>query len=181
MPADVSMSIALRPATGDDLPFLYRVYAGTRLEELSAVNWTDEQREAFLRMQFDAQHRYYHEQYSRAAYDVILADDVPAGRLYLDRRDDEFRIIDIALLPAYRGKGIGGRLMADILGEAAAAGKPVRIHVEHMNRAMSLYRRLGFVPVHDQGIYVLMERPAAGGTVEGNDAARGEYSRAPGV
>ena len=82
----------------------------------------------------------------------------PIGRLYLDERQDEIRIIDIALLPANRGNGIGGRILEDILAQAQKSHKPVRIHVEKNNPAMRLYRRLGFFPVEDQGVYELLER-----------------------
>ena len=53
--------------------------------------------------------------------------------------------------------------MRALLDEAAAAGKPVRIHVEQFNRAMTLYLRLGFTPIAEQGVHILMEwspRPA---------------------
>ena len=52
-------------------------------------------------MPFDAQHAYYQEHYAGAAFDVILVDGQPAGRLYVARESDEIRIIDIALLPEY--------------------------------------------------------------------------------
>jgi hypothetical protein len=48
--------ISFRPIGDDDLPFLARLYASTRWEELGEVPWTDEQKHAFLRFQFDAQH-----------------------------------------------------------------------------------------------------------------------------
>lgn len=153
--------IRLRPAGDDDLPFLCRVYASTRWEELAGVPWTDEQKEAFLRFQFEAQHTYYREKFPDAAYDVIEAGGEPVGRLYVDRRADEIRLVDIALLPEHRGRGLGGRLLDDLLAEARAAGKPVRIHVEMNNPALGLYRRLGFTEIEEQGVYYLMEwRPA---------------------
>lgn len=156
------VEIRLRPAGDDDLPLLYRVYAGTRTDELAPVPWSDEQKAAFLRFQFDAQHRYYREHFPDAAYDVIEAGGEPVGRLYVDRRPDEIRLIDIALLPEHRRRGLGGRLLAELLDEARRAGKPVRIHVETSNPALSLYRRLGFTEVEEQGVYYLMEwRPKA--------------------
>ncbi len=78
------------------------------------------------------------------------------GRLYLERLPSQHRIIDIAFLPEYRGRGLGEALLRDLLDEAAAAGKPVSIHVEKLNPAMRLYRRLGFVTEEDKGIYDLM-------------------------
>jgi len=152
------MSISLRPITLDDEGFLYSVYSSTREDELAQVDWDGAQKQAFLKMQFHAQHTYYMEQYKHASFDVILLDDVPVGRLYLDRRKSEIRIVDIALLTAYRNRGIGSLLLKDILAEGERAGLPVRIHVEHFNPALHLYTRLGFRHIDDHGVYYLMER-----------------------
>lgn len=123
--------------------------------------WSAEQKADFLRMQFDAQHNYYREQFPEASFDLVLVDGARAGRLYVDRRENEIRIIDIALLPDYRGQGIGSELLASLLEEAAELAVPVRIHVESNNPAMTLYKRLGFRMVEEQGVYHLMECPAA--------------------
>jgi ribosomal protein S18 acetylase RimI-like enzyme len=113
-------------------------------------------------MQFEAQRRHYTTYYPAAAHDVVLADGEPAGRLYVDRREDEIAVIDIALLPEYRGRGIGTELLTAILTEADAAGKKVSIYVEHRNPARRLYERLGFVEVAEQGVYALLERRPSG-------------------
>jgi ribosomal protein S18 acetylase RimI-like enzyme len=97
------------------------------------------------------------EQFAGAAFDVILLDGESIGRLYVDRRPDEIRIIDIALLPEYRNRGIGSRLITALLAEGTAAGLPVRIHVEQYNPAMRLYNRLGFQKIDERGVYHLME------------------------
>ena len=101
--------IALRPITKEDRDFLFQVYASTRAEELALVDWDDSQKDAFLLMQFDAQDKYYQEQFSKATFQIILVNKKPVGRLYLDRRADEIRIIDIALLPEHRNQGVGSR------------------------------------------------------------------------
>ena len=147
----------LRAVAPADEELLYRIYASTRTEELAPVPWTDAQKEAFLRMQFRAQSLDYAANYPDAAFLVILVDGEPAGRLYVDRREDELLIVDIALLPEHRGNGVGGAILSDLQAEAAAAGKPVRIHVEHMNPALRLYERLGFRRIDAGGIYLLME------------------------
>ena len=67
------------------------------------------------------------------------------------------RAHDIALLPEHRGAGIGGRLLQDLLTEAAASGKRVSIHVERFNPAMRLYERLGFTKQEEVGVYFRME------------------------
>ena len=155
-------AITLRPIEPDDEEFLYRVYAGTREVELAQVDWDAGQKEAFLRMQFTAQHQYYQEHYAGAAFQVILADGRPAGRLYVARWPDEIRIVDIALLPEHRNAGIGTALLKDLLAEGARAGKPVSIHAERFNPALRLYERLGFTSIVDKGVYLLLEwAPAA--------------------
>src|SRR4051812_19114238 len=61
--------ISLRPITDADLSFLYKVYASTRAQEMALVPWSDAQKQAFVRMQFEAQHKYYREQFTTASFD----------------------------------------------------------------------------------------------------------------
>jgi GNAT superfamily N-acetyltransferase len=153
----MSPETTLRPAGEGDLDLLLRIYASTRTEELAQVPWTDLQKEAFLRFQFDAQHKHYHEHFPDAQYAIIVVQGRPAGRLYVHRRQDEIRLVDIALLPEHRGAGVGSALLAALIAEARAAHKPLRIHVEQFNPALRLYQRLGFVPVAETGVYLLLE------------------------
>jgi len=154
-------SISFRPVCDADLPFLSTLYASTREDEMQMVDWPESQKTAFLDMQFDAQHRYYCEQFSAADFLVVERDGAAIGRIYLDRRQAELRLIDIALLPEARNQGLGNALLADLLEEAESTSMPVRIHVEQFNPAMRLYLRLGFEPIEDQGVYQLMEwRPS---------------------
>jgi GNAT superfamily N-acetyltransferase len=150
-------TVSFRPATDADLPFLCALYASTREEELRQVDWTEPQKSAFLNQQFDAQHRYYHEQFPAADFLVVERDGNAIGRIYLDRRPDELRLVDIALAPEARNQGLGEALLRDLLDEGKTASLPVRIHVETFNPAMRLYLRLGFQPIEDQGVYQLME------------------------
>jgi GNAT superfamily N-acetyltransferase len=149
----------LRPIDDGDLPFLRGLYASTREEELAGVDWPAAQLEAFLDQQFAAQHRWYQEQYEGASFDVVEVAGEPAGRLYVARWPTEVRLVDVSLLPAWRGRGVGTALLQAVIAEASAAGKPVSIHVERMNRALGLYARLGFRLREDKGMYLLLERP----------------------
>jgi ribosomal protein S18 acetylase RimI-like enzyme len=149
--------ITLRPVRPEDREHLFRVYASTRAEELALTTWDEEQKRIFLEGQFTAQDAWYRERYPGAALDVIVASGVPAGRLYVHRREREIRLMDIALLPEHRGMGIGTSLLRDLFAEAAAAGKRVTIHVEEYNPARQLYERLGFRKIGEHGVYHLME------------------------
>ena len=143
----------------DNLEFLARVYASSRAEELAVLtHWNQDQKDAFLRHQFEAQHRFYHKQFPACRF-MLLQDDQnnKLGRLYVDDREDEVRIVDITLLPQFRGQGIGSTIMNSIIENANSRSKHVRIHVEKNNRAMSLYHRLGFTAIEDKGVYLLME------------------------
>jgi ribosomal protein S18 acetylase RimI-like enzyme len=155
--AVASPSISLRPVEAGDEAFLRRVYASTRADELALVAWDDDEKDAFIRQQFDAQDRHYRERYDGASFDVIEVDGRPAGRLYVARWKDEIRVMDIALVPGFRGAGVATRLLRDLLDEGARTGRRVSIHVEKHNRALRLYERLGFAVADDRGVYLLLE------------------------
>jgi ribosomal protein S18 acetylase RimI-like enzyme len=153
--------IGLRGIDATDRAFLREVHAATRLEELAPLGWSREQVDAFIDMQFEAQHRDYWRNYDTSRFRIVTCDGIDAGRLYVERRNDELRVVDIALLPGFRGRGIGRGLFEDLFDEADAGGLAVRIHVEHENPARRLYLRLGFAFTGEPGpIYRLMERPA---------------------
>jgi ribosomal protein S18 acetylase RimI-like enzyme len=153
--------VALRPVEPGDEELLFRIYASTRADELAVVPWDDAQKLAFLRAQFDAQHRWYREHYASGSSDIVVIDGEPGGRLYVFRGEAEIRIVDIALLPEQRGNGAGTALLRDLLAEADAAGKRVTIHVERFNAALRLYERLGFKVTEDKGVYLLLQRSPA--------------------
>ena len=153
------MAITMRDASDEDAAFLLEVYATTRADELALVPWSNEQKEAFLRFQFDAQHASYHERFPEASYNIILQDDEPIGRLYVSREDEEIRILDITVLPRYRNAGIGNSLIRELLTEGAQTRKRVSIWVEHFNPSLHLFERLGFSRVQEDGFNYLMECP----------------------
>ncbi len=150
-------ALALRQECDSDREFLRGLYASTRREEMTASGWNANQIDAFLAEQFRLQSQHYATTFTDAEFWILEHRGQPIGRLYLDERDDEFRVIDIALVPESRGLGLGGQLLKDLQAFAEARNKCIRIHVEQNNPAMSLYRRLGFEPLEEHGIYLLME------------------------
>lgn len=144
----------------EDLPFLAELYASTRREEVAPVPWSEEQKEAFLRSQFEAQHRHYQEHYPDCEFLVIdreaLGRREAIGRLYVDRWPEEIRLVDVALLPEARGAGWGTKILGLLLDEGRERGVAVSIHVETNNPARRLYERLGFRHVDTNGVYHLM-------------------------
>ena len=141
--------VTLRIATPEDRAFYLRVYASTRAEEMARVDWGDDQKEAFLQMQFNAQTEHYLLHYPKAEYQVIQQDGNPIGRLIVERSINQLLIMDIALLPEYRNTGIGTTIIKDLMDEASQAGLPVVLRVEFFNPVIRLYTRLGFVKTRE--------------------------------
>ena len=149
-------SIGFRTEQASDHEFLFDLYTSAR-SDVAAADMDEASKFAFLQMQFSAQSRYYRDTFPNASYQIILHEESPAGRLYIDRPGDEIHIIDIALLPEYRQRGIGTRLMRDILSEATTLNLPVRIYVEIYNTALAWYKKLGFVQVDDINTHLEMK------------------------
>jgi GNAT superfamily N-acetyltransferase len=156
MPDNV-VSVALRPEGPMDEAFLLEVYAGTRQEELEATGWPAAMREAFVKMQFKAQRQGYYTTFPRAEFSIVLSDGQPVGRIVIDRAEDQIRLVDIALLPSYRGRGVGAILLQGLMREAAAVRKPLRLSVIKGQRAGRWYQRLGFVKTGEDSLRNQME------------------------
>jgi ribosomal protein S18 acetylase RimI-like enzyme len=149
----------LRPVTDGDRPFLVELYRSVREPELAHVPWAEATKRAFVEQQFAAQDAHYREHYPGATLDLIDVGGEPAGRLYVHRGSSDIRVMDIALAPSFRGRGIGTGLLRALMAEADESGCKLSIHVEANNPARRLYERLGFQPAGERGVYVLMERP----------------------
>jgi ribosomal protein S18 acetylase RimI-like enzyme len=160
-PTLTGRGLVLRPATESAIPFLRRLYTSTRWDELAITNWSDAEKLAFADSQFGFQRQHYRAYFPSTAWGVLEHNGVPMGRLYLERRRTTLHILDIALLPEWRGRGLGTAIMEWVCAEASAAGKSVTVEVEKFNPAQTLYRRLGFREIADQGPHWEMELRAA--------------------
>jgi ribosomal protein S18 acetylase RimI-like enzyme len=149
--------ITFRPALADDDAFLLGVYGSTRTEELALTNWDVAQRDAFIKMQFNAQQIHYRQHYPEGEHLIILVNDQPAGRLYVANIVEEIRIIDITILPEHRNAGVGTAILKELVTEAASLEKPLRIYVESFNRSQRLFERLGFGKSGESGYSYLLE------------------------
>ena len=156
-------AIALRPVGPDDEDFLLALYASTRAAEMAMVPWSDEQRDAFVKMQFAGQQAHYQKKYPAASHQIMLSDDRPIGRLYVARLADQIRIIDITVTPLERNRGIGTLELRELMAEGEQTGKGVTIYVESYSPSLSLFERLNFKTIEQEGFHLLLEwRPTAG-------------------
>ncbi|HLA09994.1 MAG TPA: GNAT family N-acetyltransferase [Pyrinomonadaceae bacterium] len=144
--------LSLRLASPADDEFLLRLYGSTRLEELNGLGWDEQQKQAFILMQFIAQRRCYPE----AENQIVLLHQKAIGRMLVRRTDDAVLLVDISLIPEHRNMGIGSVLLKQLQQEAIAKQKPVQLHVLKTSAALRLYERLAFVKIGEDGAYLEM-------------------------
>lgn len=150
--------VDLRPVVmPDDGDFLKDLYFSTR-DDLSLLPLDELQKQAFITMQYSAQKQQYDLQFPGASHDLILCDQVPAGRLLVNREADKIYLVDIALLAEYRGAGIGTAIMNGLAEEAENSGAVLGLHVMKTNPAARLYVRMGFTVTADDGFYLEMKK-----------------------
>jgi ribosomal protein S18 acetylase RimI-like enzyme len=154
------VTVSLREVCDDDGPLLLEWYASTRAAEMAMVPWTDDQKRAFVEMQFTAQRDGYAASRPNAVHRIICADQAPVGRIYFDRSEARLHILDITIAPERRNQGIGSEVLAGMVAEADAHGKAVSIYVESYNPSLRLFERLGFGVASVDGYLLKLERPA---------------------
>lgn len=144
-PGFAARGFALRPVAEGDRDFLQHLFRTIRGPEFAALPWSEEVRSAFLNQQRELQHRHYATHYPDAEFLLLLHESRPIGRLTIDRQPDDLRLMDIGLLPEWRGRGLGLALLRLLQDEALAAGRAtVSLDVDPLNPARRLYARAGF-------------------------------------
>ena len=156
---------ALRPAEAGDDAFLRALHASTR-QDLASVGLPPEQVQALLDLQHRARESSYRQQFPGAEDRLVVVEGSPVGRLLLAREPGRIRVVDIALLPEARGRGIGTAVLASVLEQGRAGGQAVALHVEAGNPARALYERLGFGVVAEQPPYQELEWRPGGSALD---------------
>ncbi|HEX9367366.1 MAG TPA: GNAT family N-acetyltransferase [Vicinamibacterales bacterium] len=135
--------VGVRPVQPGDEPFLLDLYATTRDRDFALLD--DAVRRPLLRLQFTAQQAGYTARFPGAEHNLIAVGGERAGQIRLASSPSEIRVVDISLLPQYRGRGIGTMLYRDVQARAAADGQSVAASVEKSNTgSLQFHRRLGF-------------------------------------
>lgn len=111
-----------------------------------------------MRMQIEAQSRYYRQTFPDADYCLICLGGERIGRLIVDRRGDEIHVVDFALMPHCRGLGVGGGLIRQLLAEADAERLTVSLNVLRGSAACRFWERAGFTSRGGDEVYLAMER-----------------------
>lgn len=104
------------------------------------------------------QDRFFDDEWGRQAHELVVLDGQPAGYTAVEHFDDHVFIHNVVLDPDAQGHGIGTTLLAEIVDAAREKAVPVRLQVLHANRAVNLYRRLGFIETGRTPTHLMMER-----------------------
>ena len=153
------MPLSLRPTYPKDAAFVYQLDYQIMAEQLHAWNWEPGMRHQLLHMQIQAKNGSYAATHPNAEYAIVDLDDEAVGRMIIDRSGEFYYLVDIAIIPKQRGGGIGTRLVLALCTEAGLMHKKVRLFVHATNqRALALYRRLGFRVIEDVQWGMVMER-----------------------
>lgn len=146
-------ALDLRDERADDADFVTTLYADTRREELAPVAWPESAKRDFLADQCRLQHDHYRRNYIGARFLLIERAAALIGRLYVHETAREIRLMDIALLHVWRGRGIGTALLRAMQAHALEHDVTLTLHVEPTNPAQRLYARLGFALIENRGVY----------------------------
>jgi ribosomal protein S18 acetylase RimI-like enzyme len=165
-PALTARGLSLRPARDADGPFLRALFETARPDAAILAAWPEAIRRPFLDQQFQFQTIHYARVYPDADHMLVIADGAPIGRIIVSRQPEQWCVVDIALLPVWRGQGIGTLLVQAIQAAARRARAPcVRLSVEVRNPARRLYERLGFTAVEEgvgmANVEMAWQRPPA--------------------
>ena len=81
---------------------------------------------------------------ARQLFSKIYRGEAFVGALAFEEHASHYQLEELYIAPAYQNAGLGGVIVRDVMAQAGARRKPVRLHVLASNRAKAFYERLGF-------------------------------------
>lgn len=141
-------SVVLRVAGSDDVEFLAElVFETNQARQSTKQGWDPE---AFRRGLVEDAIDQVEVGVADSTTYVVERAGHPVGRLRLIRTEQAFEVAGLQITPAAQSAGLGTAIIRRVQTEAAAAGRPVVLEVDHDNSgAERLYGRLGFRPGGD--------------------------------
>jgi ribosomal protein S18 acetylase RimI-like enzyme len=153
----ITDKIFLRPCRDDEENFWREVFYDAVREHFASLNLAENELKNLLEFQFQAQTLDYGNNYPQASNDVILYENVPAGRVILSTEHGDLHLLDIAVLSKFRNQGIGTEILQWLFEQSRQTKLPIRFYVEKINPAFWLYEKLGFKIVADVTSHFQME------------------------
>ena len=140
----------LRPVCDSDERAMRDMFVAIRRGPMDAAGFDASTVVRLVQHQFELQRAGYRLTFPDATSEAIVADGELVGRVITD--DDQARvvIVDIMIDPAYQRRGIGSRVVVDLV--ARAGSRPVELRIDHGSPLEGWYRRHGFEPVAAQDV-----------------------------
>lgn len=128
--------------------------------------WLDALRRAAYRDLFDAtwgawdearHQRHFAKTWDAGHISLILVDEAPVGMIQLLASDDELELAEIQIDPAQQNRGLGSRVITDVIALAHEQNKRLSLYLGLKNQhAFRLYQRLGFQEVGRSNTHIFM-------------------------
>lgn len=155
-------ALRIRPALAADAEFFAALYRSTRTDLLAML--ADRRYiEGLIATAWQAQLASYRERYPDALYQALELDGVAAGRLVTALVADALRVVDIAVMPWARGRGVAGETLRRLQRQAVQEGRDLTLAVRPDNAgARRLYAAHGFVAQGEGGAVLELRWRAPG-------------------
>jgi ribosomal protein S18 acetylase RimI-like enzyme len=149
--------LIIRPERDDDEAFRFQLFCASRQPDFIRLLAPDVL-EPIMRQQFHAQTVSYLARFPRARGDIIELGGEPIGRIMVDRGEKMLHMVDQAITPELRNRGIGTAVMRALMAEARRTNRAIRLGVAAANaQALRLFWRLGFAPIETKEHYLWLE------------------------
>jgi ribosomal protein S18 acetylase RimI-like enzyme len=137
---------------------LFLLFAENRAAELRPLNLPLSILRPLIEMQYRSRCAEYRKNFPCSRQEIVVDDEGRSvGHILLYEAPDHVHIVDLAILLAYRGRGLGGAVLQFILERAKVDGRTVTLQVSPHSPARSLYQHLGFVTTGEAPLAAEME------------------------
>lgn len=137
-----------RPATEEDTEFarLAHHLAYRDVVERQFGSWDDAAQDAF-----------FYRDWSAGGFEILELNGEPCGYVAVDDRSDDVVVREVVILPSHQSRGLGSQVLRETIEHAHGRGVPVRLGALRANRAVGLYRRMGFQETEGSATHIGME------------------------
>ena len=137
--------------------FLLQLFKECRQDLALVGNLTEKQKDNFILQQFTIEQEQLSKVYPDAEFNIVMFNEKPVGRFYIYHGKLLNHIVEIGLLEAYRGLGIGKKIINMAIENALKNGKNVSLQVAWFNQgAHNFYEKLGFKTIENNGVFCEM-------------------------
>ena len=92
-----------------------------------------------------------------SAYEIIQSGGADVGYCHIERAFDHMYLKELVIAPLYQNRGIGTKILLELIEEGKEKHIPVRLKVLKQNFAHDLYIKLGFKDIEEDGVHIHME------------------------